>query len=112
MLYSIEETEKGMAPWEKILVLDPKNGDAKTALNKARSKKELVRGGTTVKPRRIDELNSEAMSAYIAGQLERASGIWHQALLIEPNNARIKNNIKRGESEMARRKLTDTQGKT
>lgn len=100
--YSVGNTNEAIALWQKILVLDPKNADAKTALEYARSRRSLTtsgRAGDTQK--QTEELNRLALKEYSDNHPESALVLWRRALLIDPNNIRIKNNIERVENELA-----------
>lgn len=102
--YSLDQIDKAINNWEKILVLDPENKDAKQALREAKNRRELKASDTADRRgRRVDELNASAMTAYSEGRLENAVAIWNRALLVEPNNLWIRKNIQRVESEMASR---------
>lgn len=88
-----------------MVALDPQNTDAVEALKKARIRKNLtgeeMAEGTS---RQINELNSQAMNAYVKGELNQAATIWRRALEISPNDLRLQNNLRRIESEILGRK--------
>lgn len=100
--YMLGQVDQAIGVWKKIVVLDPTNQDAKSALKNAREKKDLVKQDTDgYASRRILELNAKAFRAYNAGHLRKTVSIFRQALLLDPTNRRIQNNINRVENELA-----------
>jgi tetratricopeptide (TPR) repeat protein len=103
--YSLNQIDKAIEMWSRVVALDPQNQDAQDALKKARERKNLANDDVADnKSRQIQELNSQAMNAYVNGDLNQAAAIWKKALEISPNDLRLQNNLRRIESELLGRK--------
>jgi len=101
--YRLGQMDKAILTWEKALVFEPENKETRLALKEARERKKLMQGTLQDnKAQRITELNAGAVVAYDQGNFEQAISIWKKALLLEPHNRRIKNNLKRVKAEMTR----------
>jgi tetratricopeptide (TPR) repeat protein len=100
--YSIGKTDEAISLWEKVLALDPDNADAQAALKRAKARRTLPKTDDQSDPQRqAEDLNRQALKEYSTDQREAAMALWRKALLIDPGNIRVKNNIQRVESEMA-----------
>lgn len=101
-LFTLGNTDEAIATWKRIVALDPSNQDAAEAIREAESKKELAGGiSSGSRKSRVEELNTKALNHYVEGKLIEAVRIWRQALEYDPNNLKIKNNLRRVESEIA-----------
>ncbi len=99
--YSLNQVDKAIEMWERVVALDPTNKDAAEALKKAKERRHLsTETNTVAKSRDINDLNSRAMNSYVTGDLPGAAFLWKKALQIEPDNVRMRNNLKRVESEL------------
>jgi tetratricopeptide (TPR) repeat protein len=99
-LFMLGQTEQAIKIWQKILIDQPNNAEAKRALDQAREKQRLVSSGEGKLASRVYELNSKALGAYSRGELKEAAQIWRDALRIDAGNVWIKNNLDRVEREM------------
>jgi tetratricopeptide (TPR) repeat protein len=99
-LFILGQTEQAIKIWQKILIDQPNNAEAKRALDQAREKQRLVSSGEGKLASRVYELNSKALGAYSRGELKEAAQIWRDALRIDAGNVWIKNNLDRVEREM------------
>ncbi len=100
-LYAMGEIDRAIRTWEKILQLDAGNSDAIAGLRAAKEKQHLTKTADSATLQKVDELNADALNAYIVGQLSRAWELWKEAARLDPSNIRIQNNLKRVEAEMA-----------
>jgi tetratricopeptide (TPR) repeat protein len=100
-LFKMNQTEKAIETWRKVLLIDPKNAEAHEAIQKASAKHNLLKGRDTGRAvTEIDTLQSEAMSAYLTGNLGKAQKLLRRALLMSPQDSRIKNNLSRIKNEL------------
>ena len=106
-LFSLGQTDNAIKSWEKILVLDPSNKDAKRSLQQARARKDLaLESNTDGRTRMAQELNADALRQYLDGDLQKAISTWSRALVLDPHNIKIKNNLTRARSELAAKRLS------
>jgi tetratricopeptide (TPR) repeat protein len=109
-LYRLGQTDKAITLWERALAIDPSSSEAASALKEARAKRELLKGQDSIEASsKVEELNSEAMNAYVTGDLGRASLLLRKAIAVDPRNARVRNNLERIESELASKNLLEAQ---
>jgi tetratricopeptide (TPR) repeat protein len=100
--YSLNQVDKAIEMWERVVALEPDNKDAAEALKNAKARRHLANDtATDNKSRQIQDLNAKAMNAYINGDLPAAAAIWRRALELAPNDVRLQNNLHRIEAEMA-----------
>lgn len=99
--YMLGKTKKAIGFWEKILEQDPNSKDIKNSLKEARAKLALQNNKiNNVSGKKVKELNTNAMKAYGKGNLEQAAILWRRALILDPRNSHIKNNLRRTEMEL------------
>jgi len=104
-LYMLGKTQDAIHVWEKILILEPQNKEAKLAVRQAKEKQQLYGGisqGSTAN--RVYELKVKALKAYSNGHLKRAASLWRNILELDPGNERVQNNLSRIESELQRKR--------
>jgi len=109
-LYSEEKLEEAIELWKKAIKLDPSFLDARVYLAKAET--ELRNLQRAAKLRKETEVASsdihltarkyylDGISYYLEGLYEEAISEWEKALEIEPENERIKMNIKRAKERL------------
>lgn len=99
--YSLGYVEEAVSTWKRILALSPGNEDAAWALREIDEE-----GGRSAdgRSRSVEELNTSALRLYGAGELDKAITAWRRAQILAPHNVKIKNNLKRAESERAARR--------
>jgi len=103
-LFRAGKTKEAITLWKSVLVLNPDNNDAKLALKKANEKAALTRNVPRPEASvKVYELNSMAMASYREGEMDKAVTYLKQALLLEPSNTRIKNNLNRVQNELITR---------
>jgi hypothetical protein len=99
--YTTAQTDKAIAAWEEILALDKGNTDARRALKEASERERLNLGSVPpTKQQRVQQLNSNALHAYMNGELKHAVKIWQQVLKMDPHNNKVKNNLSRAILEL------------
>lgn len=97
--YSLGKTDRAIELWQKVLVLDPENEDAKAALNQALKKKKLSEDDGDINPR-VEEINAKALQSYSERRYKEAAALWRQALRLAPDNRWIQGNLRRAEAQM------------
>ncbi len=102
--YSLGQIDKAVENWEKVLVLDPSNADAKAALKEARARKNLSKNESPPQTSgKVTELNAAALKNYREGNLDAAAANWRKALQIDPHNVWIRSYLNRVEREITDR---------
>jgi tetratricopeptide (TPR) repeat protein len=100
-LYMLGKVESAIKTWRKVILIDPNNKDAQVALQEAQRKKSLLAGADSSPTiPRVKQLNLEAMRAYSSGHLREAATLWKKALVLDPHNSHVENNLRRVEGEL------------